>query len=88
VATEHAENEKAILDALQRAKGYVTVPYLAQVSGSAPQTVQEFVAQHPDKVRKSRIETETGESLYILNAPLSGIADAWHAFRFLNAKKF
>ena len=88
--TSEAEKiaENPILNALQQAKGYVTLPYLAQVTGSAPEVVQDFVAHHPDKVRKSQIETETGEPLYMFNAPLSGIVDAWSAFRLLNAKKF
>lgn len=80
--------EKAILEALQQAKGYVTVPYLAQISGSAPQAVEQYVAGHPEQVRKSRIETEDGQPLYMFNAPLSALADAWSAFRLLNAKKF
>lgn len=82
------EIEQAILDALKHSKGYVTLPHLAQVSGSAPEAVQVYVASHRDKVRKSQIETESGEPLYTLNTPLSGIADAWSAFRYVNSKKF
>ena len=77
-----------ILETLDKSDGYVTVPYLSKITGSSPEIVNGYIAQHPDKIRKSKIETDAGESLYMLNKPLSGIADAWHAFRFANAKKF
>jgi hypothetical protein len=80
--------EEGILSALKKSEGYVTIPYLAQVTGSSPQAVEGFVVEHPDRIRKSLIQTDDGKSLFCLNTPLSGIADAWSAFRYLNAKKF
>ena len=80
--------EQAILDALSKSDGYVTPTYLAHVSGSAPEAVNAYLADHPDVIRKSKIETTAGESLYTLNTPLSGIADAWNAFCYVNSKKF
>lgn len=82
------EIEKAVLGVLKNKKGYVTLPYLAQVSGSAQEAVQDYVDSHPDKVRKSNMESENGESLYTLNTALSGLADAWASFRYVNSKKF
>lgn len=82
------ETENAILGALKKTKGYATLPYLAQVTGSAPEAVQDYVDSHPDKVRKSSMESENGESLYTLNTALSGLADAWASFRYINSKKF
>lgn len=82
------EIEQAILRSMEEERGYVTIPYLAQVTGSAPEAVQQFVHNHPEKIRESRIKTEDGNSLYTLNTPLSGIADAWAAFRFTNSKKY
>lgn len=86
--TTQVNVEQIILDALKQKKGYVTVPYLAQISGASPEDVQAYVDQHPKNVRKSQIETDNGESLYTFNAPLSGISDAWTAFRSVNAKKY
>ncbi|MCE0523485.1 MAG: hypothetical protein LV480_11310 [Methylacidiphilales bacterium] len=80
--------EAEIIDALKKSEGYVTVPHLAQVTGSSPQAVEGFIASHPRQVRRSLIETDDGQPLFTLNTPLSGIADAWSAFRHLNAKKF
>ncbi len=77
-----------IVEALGQSNGYVTVPYLAEKIGSPLPFVREYLREHPEKVRKSSIQTDSGETLYMLNTPLSGIADAWHAFRFANAKKF
>jgi hypothetical protein len=86
--TAPQEIEQSILDALKHTKGYVTLPRLAEVTGSAPEVVRQYVTTHPEKVRKSQIETDSGEPLYTLNTPLSGLADAWTAFRYINTKKF
>jgi predicted Zn-dependent protease len=79
---------ETIVNTLKNHDGYVTINYLSEKTGSPLQTVQEYVILHPEKVRKSKIQTDSGDTLYTLNTPLSGLADAWQAFRFVNAKKF
>lgn len=79
---------KAISEHLRKSGGYVTINHLAQVTGSAPQAVEQFVIGHPEEVRKSKIETDDGQPLFTLNTPLSGVADAWASFRHANAKKY
>ena len=86
--TMSSPTEQAILEALKRNECYMTVAHLARLSGSPAETVAAFIAANPDKIRKSRMETEAGESLYILNTPLSGVADTWAAFRYFNSLKF
>ena len=80
--------EEAIVRHLKKSGGYMTINHLSHVTGSAPQEVEQFVISHPEKIRKSQIETDDGQPLFTLNTPLSGVADAWTAFRHANAKKY
>lgn len=89
MANDNAEPlNKAILDAMRGVKGYVTVDHLARVTGSLEYDVETFIVENPEIIRKSRIQTDDGQSLFTLNTPLSGLADAWTAFRHVNSKKF
>ena len=87
-ATAEAQIEGKLLETLKNAQGYVTIPYLSKKTDSPVESIQECLIEHPEKIRKSKMQTDSGESLYTLNTPLSGIADAWHAYRLANAKKF
>lgn len=87
-AAEEGQVGEIILKTLKDAESYVTVPYLSEKTGQPLDLVSEYVIQHPEQVRKSKMRTDGGEILYTLNTPLSGVADAWQAFRFANAKKF
>ena len=86
--THLPQTEQAILDVLKQKKCYMTASHLARLSGSTPEIVEAFISANSDKIRRSQIETEAGESLYILNTPLSVITDAWAAFRYFNRIKF
>jgi hypothetical protein len=86
-ALTSTETEK-ILAALRQAKGYVTLPYLSNITGSPRPVLEQYVLSHPEKFRKSRISTDEGLPLFMQNTPMSGIADAWNSFRYVNAKKF
>lgn len=80
--------EDIIYEELKRTEGYATIPYLAEKTGIAPEQVLTVAEAHPDKIRKSIIQTESGSPLFTANAPLSGIADYWQAFRALNNSKY
>jgi len=86
-STQSGVAEK-VLHALGSTSGYFTIHRLADVTGSLAPQIEGYVETHPERVRKSWIETDDGQPLYTLNTPFSGIMDAWSAFRYLNAKKF
>lgn len=85
---EEQDIQSAIVDHMKKTGGYITIAHLSQVTGSAPQKIEQFIVEHPETIRKSQIETEDSQPLFTLNTPLSGIADAWNAFRHVNAKKY
>lgn len=71
-----------IVPFLEGKKGsYFKVDTLHSLTGVAPQVIIATANQHPDLIRESLIKDEQGQSLYLFNAPLSGIADAWTALR-------
>ncbi len=80
--------EESIISALQKAGGYLSASGLAQASGLPSEVVKAVVAAHTDKIRTSKVHTQDGDPVYLLNTPLSGAFDSWNAFRNINALKF
>ncbi len=79
---------EAILHALSESAGYMSASRLADTTGLSVEQVRAFATANPDKVRESLMRALNGEEVYILNTPMSGLSDAWNAFRHFNAKKF
>jgi len=88
MVTTSSVAEGQIIDALKETRGYATATYLSGVTGAAPEQVALIARAHPDKIRESVMKTDAGEALFMVNAPLSAVADYWNAFRALNDSKY
>lgn len=88
VPTNFSETEKLVFSAFQQPKwDYRTLPGIVSQTGVAPESVRAVITNHPEVFRKSIIPRKDGADLYTLNLPMSGVWDAWNAFRQLNADK-
>jgi len=75
-------NAESLVPVIKEASArYVTVNALHMATGIAPQAILEAAAARPDLIRKSVIRDENDYPLLMLQTPLSGVADAWHAMR-------
>ena len=71
-----------IVPILEEMKGtYFKLDTLHSLTGVEPQVIIDTASLHPNLIRESLIKDEQGQSLYIFNAPLSGVSDTWNALR-------
>jgi len=80
--------DMAVSGVLSRNSGYASLSSVAKETGLNVEELRAFFSTHAQKFRKSLIRGQNGEEVYLLNTPMSRLADLWKAFRDLNAKKY
>lgn len=77
----------AIKRLLRQGSGYASLSFITRKTGLR---VEDFcrILRESNAFRKSLIVTETGDDVYMLNTPFSGLLDIWKTFCHLNAMKF